>query len=618
MENIAFGFIDLQTLEFLGTAPELDELKILMAENAQDREAIRQTAFELKSWLEANGTTVTRIEVPEPGKHPHASQMATLLFLLEAFGLLSLILSAVLVATMISALMAQQIRQIGVMKAIGGRARQISGLYIGMVLALGLIALAVGMPLALIAGRGYAAFAAQMLNFEIYNDEIPPGIFALQAGVGLLVPLIMAAYPIIRGGRITVREALSDYGIDASTTGKADRISIWTALELRFPLRPLVLSLRNTVRRRGRLVLTLGTLSAGGAVFLVAMNAMAAMDTTVASRFDAMRFDIQAGFNQVYTSETIETAFRAIPEIEQVETWSGEQAHLVRSDRMEGDGFMLLATPNETELMTPLPVIEGRWLDPADENILIVNHSLQAKQPEFQLGREVALRVNGQTSTWVVAGVVREFATPPRAYTNLDYYATLTGQKDLARFAEAVFQNRDARTVTEVTEALERQLSADNFDIRFVNRLADQRQVIEDHLKILASFLIIMSVMALIVGGLGLATTTSVNVLERQREIGVMRAIGASSRMVLLIIIVEGIIIGLLSWVIAMLLSWPLGNWISYNFGMIFFETPLDFAVSLMGFAIWLVLVICFATIASFYPAWNATRMTVTQVLAYE
>ncbi len=149
-------------------------------------------------------------------------------------------------------------------------------------------------------------------------------------------------------------------------------------------------------------------------------------------------------------------------------------------------------------------------------------------------------------------------------------------------------------------------------------RLVDTRKQIEDHLLILATFLVLMSVLVLLVGGLGLASTMSINVLERTREIGVMRAIGASTGSILQTIVTEGTIIGGLSWVLALIISWPVSVFVSNTFGMTFFDAPLRFAVSLPGIFIWLAISICFAALASLYPAWSATQLTVRQILAYE
>ncbi|PKN93657.1 MAG: hypothetical protein CVU44_09935 [Chloroflexi bacterium HGW-Chloroflexi-6] len=213
MEGFAYGFISRETFLQLGGEPSLNELKVTFKDKTLTQAEARQAAFDLKTWMETQGRPVTRIEVPKPGKHPHATQMATLLFLLEAFGLIALFLSAVLVVNMISALLSQQIRQIGVMKAIGASVRQVTGIYYGMVLLLGLSGLALGLPLAILAGRGYASFASTMLNFQIFDDSVGWPYLALQILVGLFVPILAASWPILRGSRISVREAMADYGI---------------------------------------------------------------------------------------------------------------------------------------------------------------------------------------------------------------------------------------------------------------------------------------------------------------------------------------------------------------------------------------------------------------------
>ncbi len=204
VDNIAYGYITLNTLEWLGETRTLNEMRIVVDENTKDITRITNVVYQVKGVMEERGYNVSHVEIPNAGKHPHSDQMDSLLFLLEAFGILALILSSILVASTISALLSQQIRQIGVMKVIGARTYQIAGLYFGSVLLLGIGGLVIGIPAGMWAGRAFAVFTANILNFNITSDFIPHWVFAVQILLGLSVPMLAAAVPVYRGSRITV------------------------------------------------------------------------------------------------------------------------------------------------------------------------------------------------------------------------------------------------------------------------------------------------------------------------------------------------------------------------------------------------------------------------------
>jgi putative ABC transport system permease protein len=112
--------------------------------------------------------------------------------------------------------------------------------------------------------------------------------------------------------------------------------------------------------------------------------------------------------------------------------------------------------------------------------------------------------------------------------------------------------------------------------------------------------------------------TMSINVLERTREIGVLRTIGAPNRGVAWVFIREGIAIGVLSWLLGAVLAFPLGEALSDAVGISVLGVSLAFSYSTAGVVLWLVLVVILSALASFLPARNASRLTVREVLAYE
>lgn len=180
MDHVVSGFVGWDSAVRAGApAPvEAAALRILVAGDRLDARHIRGVAERARAALEAQGRQVTGIDVPAPGRHPHAGQMDTFLFLLGAFGALTACLSAVLVANLVHALLIEQVRQVGVMKTIGASTGQIAGLYLGQVATLAAIAVGIGMPLGLWAGRGYARFATAMLNADLRSGAVPALAYA--------------------------------------------------------------------------------------------------------------------------------------------------------------------------------------------------------------------------------------------------------------------------------------------------------------------------------------------------------------------------------------------------------------------------------------------------------
>jgi putative ABC transport system permease protein len=140
-------------MAWLGEAGGLDLLKIEVSDSPMDGAAVDATARRLGAWLQANGRLVERIQVPPPGMHPHQGQMTAVLVMMVAFSFLALGLSVILVATLVGGMLAQQVRQIGVMKAVGARTDQIVVIYLVMVLALSAAATVLGVSIGMFGAR---------------------------------------------------------------------------------------------------------------------------------------------------------------------------------------------------------------------------------------------------------------------------------------------------------------------------------------------------------------------------------------------------------------------------------------------------------------------------------
>lgn len=144
-----------------------------------------------------------------------------------------------------------------------------------------------------------------------------------------------------------------------------------------------------------------------------------------------------------------------------------------------------------------------------------------------------------------------------------------------------------------------------------------EREGFTAQLSILINVLLVMTFLVAVIGGFGLSGTLSINVIERRREIGVLRAVGASSGDISFIFISEGLILGLLSWVVAVPISLFAGKFFAATLGELV-DFPVIYFYSISGMWIWLAIVVVLSLVASWLPAWGATKISVAESLAYE
>ena len=221
--------------------------------------------------------------------------------------------------------------------------------------------------------------------------------------------------------------------------------------------------------------------------------------------------------------------------------------------------------------------------------------------------------VDGSRASWTIVGKVRQLSG---GETGVAYASNYPGEG-----ADAVSANhiriavdRDQRALSVV----EQSLADGGIGVVSIATAAEGRESLEDHLVIIVGLLMIMAVLISVVGGLGLIETMGIAVMERRREIGVMRATGATTARVIQVVVVEGIVIAVLSWVVAVVISIPATLVVENVTGQMFIETPLIASFSALGIGLWLAIVIVLSMIASAIPALEATEAPVHRALAYE
>ncbi|MEZ4860411.1 MAG: ABC transporter permease [Caldilineaceae bacterium] len=408
--GVGFGYITLDTLEWLGWSRAYGRLYLTVSDHPTDKVHIQWVADLVQKRLERAGYTVYWTFVPEPGKHEMEQFLTPMLLIFGVLGVLSLLLSSFLVVNIISAILAQQVRQIGVMKTIGACTGQLLGMYLITTLLFSLLALAVAIPLGWLGMRANTNFMANLMNFDVLTTGIPPQVLALEIAAGLLTPLLAALYPILRGIRITVREAISEYGLGKGRFGESwiDRL-----LERVHGLsRPLLISLRNTFRRKGRLALTLLTLTLASAIFIGVFSVRASLLLTLDDALNYWNYDISLNLSRPYRADYLESTALATPGVIAAESWGFWGTRRVRPDANTGDNLLLIAPQPASQMITPV-LLAGRWLLPTDENAVVINTDVLKNEPDLKVGDTLVLEIAERKEAWTIVGLVRGVLAGP-------------------------------------------------------------------------------------------------------------------------------------------------------------------------------------------------------------
>ncbi|MFZ6875110.1 ABC transporter permease [Undibacterium sp. Di27W] len=624
----AFAYAAPETLASLGIKDGMHDLKISVSEKAFDIDAIEQQASKLALWLQQQGHVVERIRIPPPGEHPHQLIMTSMLGMLLVFSGIALLLSAVLTASIIDSMLAQQIRQIGVMKTIGARFSQIMSLYLGFVFIIGVLATCLGAPAGLAAGRAFSQLIlGNVLNFTMSSGEVPGYVYLVLVFAGVIVPLCMAAVPVSRAGKVSAHIAMTDFGSKRKFfTENAFGQWLYHLPGLnRSITMSLLYSLRNSFRSRGRLLLTLALLATAGAMFISSLNVRKASQEHLIEAATERHYDLELYLGKPADKAGIISIIAAVPGVNKVEAWSSSSVARHRPDGLNiertypdgGHGSLnVMAIPDGSELIS-LSMQSGLWLSEVPANAgdaldtVVLNNKALESFPRFAVGDTITLGVRDKAASLRVVGIARQKMTGAMAYVSPATYAKLSSQAELYKSFRVVLDTHDAKTIDARTRQIEAALTRQGIRVSASITETMLRQEVDDHFDLLVNALLFISILMALVGVLGLGSSMSSNVAERTREFGIMRSIGASPGVVIRSVMAEGLLIALMSFGIAVAMALPLSAGISAFLGNLLFDEAFPLVISQKSLWIWLLIVSSGAALATAYPAWKASRLSI-------
>ena len=383
----------------------------------------------------------------------------------------------------------------------------------------------------------------------------------------------------------------------------------------------LLVAIRNTFRKKIRLAITLFTLTFAGTVFISMLNVRNGLLANITELLNMDQYDFQVSLGQPYSLQAVEKRLDS-PVIQDFEGSISTNVVRERPDFTDSSNYTLIGTYSGSIFVKP-DMQSGQWLPPYSNsnrfNIVLPSSMLDEEAGLF-LGGTIRLKIGDREEDFDIVGILDTNAQDSdQLYA---YYETVARFNNTPNSINRVLLNInpgiDVAEYEKIADELKVYLEDRNIQVVNIFLTSDIIVQITAGFNSLVFMLVGMAVLVAIVAGLGLAGTMSLNVLERTREIGVMRAVGAGNNAIRLIFMGEGVMIGILSFMVALPLSFLGTIFFSNLIGIVLFENPLPMILTPAGIIVWLVIVLSVSSVASITPAQRASQISIREAISYE
>lgn len=270
----------------------------------------------------------------------------------------------------------------------------------------------------------------------------------------------------------------------------------------------------------------------------------------------------------------------------------------------------------------------GRYLSQGDKNTLVVGHGVAEGlfKQDIQLNRQVTI----EGKVFKVVGILKEttgFGGSSRAiYMPIEMARVTLEDVGDKEFDSISIRVKDADilddTETQITNKLMlvRAVTENTKDFT-INSIKATQETIASTINSMTLFLGAIAAIALVVGAIGIANTMFTTVLQKTKEIGIMKAVGAKNRTIMLIFLFNSAMIGLVGGVIGGILGIYISSWVPVllgstgimpgRFGLSTFVSP-QLVLFVLSFSIFI------GISAGVIPAYRASKMNPVDALRYE
>jgi putative ABC transport system permease protein len=546
--------------------------------------AARQTVTAIHRYLETVPGFTGFSDLPQirsPGDWPGKSTFSNITGVLYVVTLLGLLGALVLLSSTMSTLVFEQTPEIATMKAIGAGRRQIRRVYLRTAMLLGGLGAIAGAVLGIVLSWALTSYFASSLYSISAPFSVDLPVVVASVAVGVIGPPLAALPAVRRAARLPLAETLQASGSATGPQGRLDRL----LRRARFLPRSAQIGLRGVTRRRRRSIATTLQVALAVATLLAFLSLSTSVGNTVNESWNSYRYNISTGSTLGQAlPQSAETVIASTPGVARV------QPLLTNSIKLGGQDGYVWALPERP--MYSFHLVSGRLLTPTDQRtqaqVVVIEQNI-ARASGTHLGQRVTVSTAAGTVPFTVIGIVSD-----QQQNGTVLYVPLTTMQSVLRTPGAVnaywIQTTSAshNLIDQTNTRLENAFAAHGLQIttqkEYVGAANDRATYrgVTTAITVLGLLIVAISMVALI-------NTLTMVVLERTREIGILRCIGAHARDVRRIFATEGMTVALAGWLIGIPLGFGLAHAVVtlsenvFNEHVLFTFPALNIPIALIG-----------------------------------
>ncbi|MDT2661953.1 ABC transporter permease [Enterococcus hulanensis] len=609
MHNTIYAYVSPETLTSLGLTQNRIDIKL--ADHPYDREQIVNVSNDYMRMLEKNGYQIKNILIEDtPGVSMHLAEYRTALFLLRTFAFIALVFSCLIMSSLITSILLQLVKQMGILKSFGATRRQIINAYLSMYFIPIILTSMISLPISHVLAQFISERLLRISNISLNSQFVSPLLSIIYLVLTLILPLCIA-YPSIRKGtKMSIHTAL--YG-ESMINEELNGIFFKNKLA-----RPTRLSVRNAFRKKSRLVLNLLTLTISGICFITILIIMLSVQSTVDTNMETFQYEYRFQ-TSAKEEKMVKNALSSMKSIADYEMWGSTSGKYLDKGNAQDKSYPIMALPQTSKFIKP-DLITGKWLSSKEPSQIVVSHEFINAHPKVRVGDQISLAVQEHEADFTIGGIIKDMSGPTIYMNQSSLNNILSSAKQQRIFQTTIISQLQRRERVKLIHQIEAALLTSGISILQSETKNDAVAILKSHYMPTFQTLLIVIIMVVIVSGFGLASTTNIQTLERIKEIGIMKSFGASKKQVIKLITTESVFIALFSWGLAAILSVPAIYFAAKYFSQVTLEAPLQLSYPSIGisYVLWLLLILIVGRRASKKTAVRAAKMTVKECLLSE